>query len=493
MPSALVSSAVGEVLFALCSVTQGLPIGTNLALTHFLWMLVSGGLLTSRGALFPALDALGLPEEAVRRCWNAFRSGAWHIADLLGAWKQYVADQGQWQARVYEGYTPKAVDITPFWRPRLEGCPGKHYHAQADKALPAVPLGLIGRVGQIQDQRLVVLTDVVRAEADGAGLQRQLVEQTQRNLESDEMAVFDAGFKVRELQAVGLSRYVVRLASNFTARRNGLPSYSGKGRRPEYGALVRPLPRRYKGKTLSATPADQILTWTDQAMELRAECWYDLVLPDVKVHPEATTFHVTAIYDPRFEHPWLLACPVPLTPASLRGLYQDRWAIEQVPLTGKQLLGGARQFVFAPESCQRLAELALFAGAMLNYLAAALPAVPTGFWDRKPVGTAGRLRRVLARTPLVLALGWVERFPFGERLREKASVVAHLPKGVLGHRRRSGEHLPKQEAGSNQEQHGHQEIQHGHQEIQHGHQETQHGHQEIQHGNQESQTLKKAA
>ena len=32
-----------------------LPIGTNLALLHFFWMLVSGALLTSRGALFPAL------------------------------------------------------------------------------------------------------------------------------------------------------------------------------------------------------------------------------------------------------------------------------------------------------------------------------------------------------------------------------------------------------------------------------------------------------
>ena len=247
-------------MFALCSVTQCLPIGTNLALTHFLWMLVSGGLLNSRGALFPALDALGLPPEAVRRCWNAFRSGAWHIAVLLDAWNQYVADQGQWQPRVYEGYIPKAVDITPFWRPKLKGCPGKHYQAQADKALPAVPIGLIGRVGQIQDQRLVVLTDVVRGDADGPGLQRQLVQQTQRALTADEMAVCDAGFKVRELQAAGLARYVVRLASNFTARRNVLPPSSGKGRRPEYGALVRPLPRRYKGKTLSATPADQTLS-----------------------------------------------------------------------------------------------------------------------------------------------------------------------------------------------------------------------------------------
>ncbi len=40
-----------------------LPIGTNLALLHFSWMLVSGALLPSRGALFPALKSIGLSER----------------------------------------------------------------------------------------------------------------------------------------------------------------------------------------------------------------------------------------------------------------------------------------------------------------------------------------------------------------------------------------------------------------------------------------------
>jgi hypothetical protein len=98
-------------------------------------------------------------------------------------------------------------------------------------------------------------------------------------------------------------------------------------------------------------------------------------------------------------------------------------------LAGKQMLGGARQFVFAPESCQRLPELNLLAGAMVTYLAATLPAVPTGFWDRNPKPTPGRLRRLLARVP------FPKSCPLPERLREKASVFDHLPKGILGHRR----------------------------------------------------------
>ena len=114
---------------------------------------------------------------------------------------------------------------------------------------------------------------------------------------------------------------------------------------------------------------------------------------------------------------------------ALRGLYRDRWPVEQVPSAGKQMLGGARQFVFAPESCQRLPELNLLAGAIVTYLAATLPAVPTGFWDRNPKPTPGRLRRLLAR------VNFPKSYPLPERIRKKDSVCDHLPKGILGHRR----------------------------------------------------------
>jgi len=40
----------------------------------------------------------------------------------------------------------------------------KHYQSQADKALPAVVFGLIGRVGQVGDQRMALLTNLIRAE-----------------------------------------------------------------------------------------------------------------------------------------------------------------------------------------------------------------------------------------------------------------------------------------------------------------------------------------
>jgi len=427
------STAVSHTMEALRAVTEKLPIGTNLGLLRFLWMQVNGSLLPSRGAIFPALQAIGLLPAAIRRAWAAFRYGAWQIDDLLTAWEGYVVEQGQWQEHQYDGYRLKAVDLTAYWRPKLRGLKTKHYYPPAGKALPAVVLALATRVGSINGQRVAVITDLVRADLDDpseSSLQTSMVRQIAKALDKDEIPVFDAGFKPRELQRAGLQRYLVRLAVNFTARRNVLPTYKGRGCPPKYGKLVRPLARKgRKGNLIPATPPDREETWTEGDIEFRAEFWDNLVLPDVKVHPDNSTFTVVAIYDPRFRQPWLLACPLCLTGVALRRLYRDRWPVEQVPLAGKQMLGGVRQFVSAPESCQRLPELNLLAGAMVTYLAATLPAVPTGFWDRNPKPTPGRLRRLLARAD------FPKLYPLPERLRKKNSVHDHLPKGIWGHRR----------------------------------------------------------
>ena len=217
---------------------------------------------------------------------------------------------------------------------------------------------------------MAIPTHLVRTRPEDpseAGVQTAIVHQVAKNLADDEMPVLDAGFKIRQLQAADLARYVVRLAHNFTGRRHELPEPKGIGRPPEYGALVRPLARTRKGQFIPATPPDRMETWTENDLEFQATFWDGLVLPDVKVDPDHPTFHVAAIYDPRFRDPWLLACPLRLSGAALRGLYRDRWPVEQIPLAAKQMLGGVRQFVSAVESCQRLPELNLLAGAMVLF------------------------------------------------------------------------------------------------------------------------------
>ena len=147
---------LNDTLKVLSQVTQSLPIGTNLALLHFLWMLVSGALLPSRGAIFPALKSIGLSDAATRRAWGGFRHGMWQIKPLVGVWRGYVKGLVGWTEHRFEGYVPITVDLTAFWRPTLKKYPSKHYHPVAQRAMPAVLMGVAGEVGEINGQRLAL-------------------------------------------------------------------------------------------------------------------------------------------------------------------------------------------------------------------------------------------------------------------------------------------------------------------------------------------------
>jgi hypothetical protein len=423
--------AVSRLLTLLCALVAALPVGTNLGLLHLLWMLVSGRLLASRGAVIPGLDACGLSRQAVRRAWAALGTGDWTSERLLTQWAQVVSREGSWQAQRHDGYHPVPVDVTAFWRPRLHGCPTTHYCAEAGKALPAIPVGVVARVGTVGGQRLGLPLALVSVPAGGASPSahaRVLVQAAVAHSGADDALVCDAGFPLALLQEEGAERFVVRLAKNATFRQATPPAYRGRGRPPTRGAVVRPMSRTYRGRRLPATPPDATLRWEEEGVRLRAEVWRELVLPTADVGAPRLT--VVALYDPRYRDPWLLATPLPLAPPALRALYRDRWPVEQAPLVAKQLLGAARQFVHVPQTCQRLPVLALLAGAILAYAAATAPAIPTGFWDRCPRPTAGRLRRALEGSP------FPADFPLPARLHPKRVVTAHLPTGFWGQRRR---------------------------------------------------------
>ena len=425
---------VEQTMSALITIVTPLSVGTNLAMLYFLWMLVSGALLPNRGAIFPALQTTGLEEKAIRRAWQAFRRGGWQIGELILAWEQYMQTQQGWQPYQYEGYYAVVTDPTPFWRPKLKQCRTKYYNSQAEKALPAIVLGLVARIGHVEGRRIALPRKIMRVHPQDPSNTRfkgDLLQYLRYNLTDEEIAVQDAGFKIRECHEAQLPRYVLRLPKNFTARRNWL-AYKPhkKGQKPTYGPYVRPLARSYKDNTIVATPADAIVTWhNDAGQTIIASCWYNLVRPDVQPGVDVDLFDVVAIKDPAYDKPMLLATNVKLNVETLCALYRDRWPIEQLPLAGKQMVGSHRQFVFAAESCQRLPELVILAGSILTGLAAIHPHMPTGFWDRNPQPTPGRFRRAL------MGLPFPQSYPLPEKLRQKASVTDHLPKGILAHRR----------------------------------------------------------
>lgn len=205
---------------ALIAIVTNLPIGTNLAMLHLLWMLVSGSLLTHRGALFPALQSTGISEQAVRRAWAALRGGVWQISELMVEWDKYMRTH-QWQPRRYEGYYAMAIDTTPFWRPKLQGLVSKYYHSVAEKALPAVILGLIVQVGQVKGKRMALPSHMVRVkpkDPSETALKESLLKKAARVLASLEILLADAGFKLKDVHQAQVARYLVRLAKNSTGR-----------------------------------------------------------------------------------------------------------------------------------------------------------------------------------------------------------------------------------------------------------------------------------
>jgi hypothetical protein len=418
----------------LIKILTDLPKGTNIAMLHFLWMLVSGSLLAHRGALFPALQSTGIGERAVRRSWTAFRGGVWQISALIVAWEEYMREQ-QWQPRRYEGYYAVAIDTTPFWRPKLKGLFSKYYNSVAEKALPAIILGLVARIGEVKGRRIALPSAILRVklkDPSEKGLKEALLKKVAHVLGTLEIMLADAGFKLKDIHEANVPRFAVRLAKNFTARRNYIAYAPGKrGKKPSFGTRVRPLARSYKDKEIAATPPDTTFTWhLETGEQVPVHVWRDLVLPTVQPSPEADLFDVYVIFDPRYDSPLLLGINVKLQAQTVHALYTDRWPIEQLPLAGKQMVGAHRQFVFAQESRHRLPELVLLAGSILTGLAAIHPTIPTGFWDRNPQPTPGRFRRALAGLP------FPQSYPLPGQFCQKASETDHLPKGILAHRRK---------------------------------------------------------
>lgn len=283
-------SIVYRISSLLCRLVNKAPVGTNLALFHLMGMLISGRLLSTRGAVIPALAECGLVPEAVRRAWAALAYGDWQIATLLQPWQQIVTVEGRFRAHCHGGFRPVAADLVGFFRPRLKGCASKHYHGPAGKALPAICLGMLAGIGSVEGQRLPLPRAFVRAEpqdTDERDLQARLLQCAGVLLSDEEALVTDRGFPLSQVHEAGVKHYVCRAAKNFTARRAVAPQYKGRGAsadrmRPTRGAYVRPLPRRYKGRLILATPPDREQQWQEGELWVRAYFWEDLVLPDAE-------------------------------------------------------------------------------------------------------------------------------------------------------------------------------------------------------------------
>lgn len=427
------STASEVTIQVLIRLVEVVSVGSNLALLQLMWAMLNGSFLRSRGAVMTALQLSGFSVQEVRRSWQAMRYGVWGIGEMPGSWRGYVAAEGKWQVHRYEGYEPVAGDVTAFWRLRLQGWAGKFFHSIANRAMTGVGVGIVTQVGQVENQLLPLLRQVIRSGekvTNDKALQNAVLAWASRHLAAQEVWLYDGGSHLREVEKAGIARYVLRMATNCTARRNQLPPAEKKRGRPAaYGQVVRLLARKWKEREIAATEPDDTTTFSFANRLIAVSGWHGLVRTEQKASPENASFTIWVYHDPAYRTPLVLTTHLPAAAETIYLLYRDWWSVEQIPLAAKQILGLHRQFVFAPLCCYRLPELALLLGNVLSYLADVLPPIPTAFWDRHPKKTPGRLRRLLAQAdfPDVAQLDG--------RLRKKSSLTDHLPMGIEAHRR----------------------------------------------------------
>ncbi|MBV7330394.1 hypothetical protein KFU94_19530 [Chloroflexi bacterium TSY] len=104
----------------LMNVLQVTPVGTNVNVMRLMWAMMNGSFLKSRGAIHSGLSESGFEDEELRRSWWSFRYGSWDIASLLIVARRSGVER-EWEAKKLEGYRVKSIDITGFWRPKLQG------------------------------------------------------------------------------------------------------------------------------------------------------------------------------------------------------------------------------------------------------------------------------------------------------------------------------------------------------------------------------------
>jgi hypothetical protein len=419
MPNPVYTSAT-----FLSQLVQRLPIGTNLAIAHLLFTLLAGHLLQSRGALFPALAQTGLTDSQVRAAHAALKDGKWSLSHLLKRLHRILKKEKQATPYQINGWHPLPLDWVGFYRPRLKGCQSKHFHSQAQRALPAIELGMVARLTRVGSRLISCLVATTRS-----GDTLELLKAARKHQGRRDVLLADSQVKISHLSEAGIQGFVIRGATNLTLRRSYVRAAKpgARGRKPTLGEKVRPLPRQFKGRLIPGSEPDRIEVFEEGKEEV-VGLWFDsLVLPGCSL-----VFCCLVIHHPKFSKPWVLLTDVSASAQTIYLLYGCRWSIESLPQTGKQLLGGHRSFVHADSCRYRLPELCLFAASVSQYLSATSPAEATGFWDRNPQPTPGRFARGLRGASMP---DFDKLVGVNPRVRRKVSCHEHLPKGILAHRR----------------------------------------------------------
>jgi len=425
------------------------PKGTALALCDILCAMGSGYFIESGGAIMPAVDQYlrqTIEEEKERearsrRAAKAITYGQYNLKELVDVQQEMIKGSSEWHETIIQGYKIKAADFTSYKRSSVKNLKSKAYDGDVGRAIPAVSYGLLGSIGQVGEQRMAVPEVMVCGDTTDNAPSKEMTrfyKEVAKAIGEHDLVTFDAGFSLVQAIEAGIENCLIRLAKNSTFGKTvgKIPERQGeRGRLPtkHRAEIVRPLARQHGKKVLPATPPDQTLFQTNEdGHEIKIEIWHNLYFLERQIEQvenrslrnklRQTPLKVVAIHHPLYKTPQLLGTPcTDLTAESMQQIYPERWPIEGIPQAGKYLLsgGGGRHYVYHPTAMERLPAITMILGSLFKFVAATLPPIKTGFWDRAVKPTYGRLVRHLKKVGL----------PLSTQLFKKESVTHHLPVG----------------------------------------------------------------
>ena len=216
------------------------------------------------------------------------------MEELISRWREWVLKQQKWEVREYEGWHAVSCDVVVFPRLKLKGWVAKLYRGTFGRAVKAVGFGVIVDVGNYEGERVPLLRQIIRCknvEDSEAQLKADLLKAGGKAIGDKGVFVHDAGVTVKEVQQVGIERYIIRMAKNCVARWSYLPENAHGNRL--YGERIRPLARSRNGKeTASTNDPSEETEFEHDGHTIRVKRWCDVVTTDAKVADKAKRFDI---------------------------------------------------------------------------------------------------------------------------------------------------------------------------------------------------------
>lgn len=323
-----------------------------------------------------------------------------------------------------ERRTVHAVDSSTIARWRAQKCAllGKGYCHRAKRAVAANIVAVLTTVVLVRGVRV----GLVRRTRFGATCEEAVAKVFADLPASHEKRLFsvDAGIATvaQFKQASARDALCGRLRQNVSLRRAPKARRPGKrGRPPLHGPVLHPGAKRPEGRP------DEDTTLRVEDREVRVRRWRNL---HFRCAPQ-TSIDVVRVDDPAYKRPLLIGTTArELTSEEIRAAYGHRWPVETNFYVAQGTCAMEMPRAWSEKAVERRISLALLSGSLLKAIAAGCAALPMGPWDRKAVGSAGRLANHLdihAANFVALALKGIAPRKYRKIAEAKETADSQLP------------------------------------------------------------------